>query len=70
MLKTIPSERLMLETDCPWCDVRPSHAGHKFVKTRLEERRVDFITDQNIQSVFSRLSQGFKDDVLKYSLGR
>ena len=24
----------------------------------------------NIQSVFSGLSQGFKDDVLKYSLGR
>ena len=40
-LKTIPSDRLLLETDCPWCDVRPSHAGHKFVNMKLEERQVD-----------------------------
>ena len=30
----VPGDRLLLETDCPWCDIRPSHAGHKLVKTR------------------------------------
>lgn len=29
----IPQDRLLLETDSPYCDVRPSHAGKEYVKT-------------------------------------
>ena len=33
LLKHIPLDKMMLETDCPYCDIRASHAGHKYVKT-------------------------------------
>lgn len=29
----IPTDRLLLETDSPYCDVRPSHAGKHYVTT-------------------------------------
>lgn len=31
----VPAGRLHLETDAPWCDVRASHAGASFVRTKL-----------------------------------
>lgn len=31
-VKTIPAERILLETDCPWCEIRPSHAGYKHIR--------------------------------------
>lgn len=31
---TVPLDRLMLETDAPWCDIRPSHASHRLVQGR------------------------------------
>lgn len=31
----VPADRLHLETDAPWCDIRASHAGSGFVKTKM-----------------------------------
>ncbi|KAF2665667.1 putative hydrolase [Microthyrium microscopicum] len=31
VVKEVPLERLQIETDGPWCEIRPSHASHKLL---------------------------------------
>ena len=38
VVKHVPLDRLMIETDCPYCDIRNSHAGAKYVKTVLPRK--------------------------------
>ncbi|PRP82672.1 putative deoxyribonuclease [Planoprotostelium fungivorum] len=38
VVKSLPLDRLMVETDAPWCEIRKSHAGHKYVKTEFTSR--------------------------------
>jgi len=37
VVKEVPLERLMLETDGPWCEIRPSHASARLL-SRLKEQ--------------------------------
>ncbi|KAJ3319000.1 hypothetical protein HDV06_006751 [Boothiomyces sp. JEL0866] len=30
VVKEIPIDKLLVETDAPWCDIRPTHASHKY----------------------------------------
>lgn len=34
VVKNIPLDRLMLETDCPYCEIRSTHAGSSWVKSK------------------------------------
>jgi TatD DNase family protein len=38
VVKNIPLERLQLETDGPWCEIRASHASSVFLTDFKEER--------------------------------
>lgn len=35
VVKQIPLDRIMLETDSPYCDIRNTHASRKYLEERL-----------------------------------
>jgi TatD DNase family protein len=39
MVKGIPLESIILETDCPWCDIRPTHASYSHIKTTFPSKK-------------------------------
>ncbi|XP_055695405.1 deoxyribonuclease TATDN1 isoform X3 [Lutzomyia longipalpis] len=50
VVSLLPAEKIMIETDAPWCGIRPSHASAKFVKTKFPtvKRKEKWTADQLI----------------------
>jgi TatD DNase family protein len=38
VLKQVPIDKMMLETDSPYCEIRNSHAGSSLVKTKFQSK--------------------------------
>ena len=36
VVKEIPLSNLLLETDAPWCEIRPTHASAKHINTKFD----------------------------------
>ncbi|CAE7167734.1 Tatdn1, partial [Symbiodinium pilosum] len=37
MVRSLPDDCILLETDAPWCGIKASHAGHDFVRSTWDE---------------------------------
>ena len=46
VVKEIPLDRLLLETDSPWCEPRPTHASASFIKQLID-------SDEGLKSMYN-----------------
>ena len=54
LIKAIPVERMMIETDCPYCEIRNSHASAPYVKTKLPRKNKEKYDPQSDEFVIPK----------------
>ncbi|KAI8083087.1 uncharacterized protein BX664DRAFT_339790 [Halteromyces radiatus] len=52
VVKAIPQDRLMIETDGPWCDIRPTHASYAHLKNVPKEEITLYVPDSKKKEKF------------------
>ncbi|KAJ3646436.1 hypothetical protein Zmor_024024 [Zophobas morio] len=71
----LPCDKILLETDCPWCEIRPTHAGFSFINkdnlatsvTKKEKWKPDHMVKgrnepNNIRQVLDVIASVKKED--------
>lgn len=48
VVRDIPIERLMIETDSPYCEIRSTHAGNNFVKSVWPSKKKEKYDQESI----------------------
>jgi TatD DNase family protein len=38
VVRGLPLSKILLETDCPYCEIKPTHAGFQYIQTKFEKR--------------------------------
>lgn len=38
VVKELPLSKILLETDCPYCEIKATHAGHKYIQTTFSKK--------------------------------
>ncbi|KAL3320088.1 hypothetical protein Ciccas_001225 [Cichlidogyrus casuarinus] len=41
VIRNLPLDKLMIETDAPWCEIRNTHASHKYVQTLFPVKKAE-----------------------------
>lgn len=77
VVKTIPLDRILLETDAPYCEIRNSHASSGYVKTKFQSKNKEKFQKGylikgrnepcNIIQVAEALSEVLKKDLAEIS---
>lgn len=57
VVKEIPLDRLVVETDAPWCEIRKTHAGYKHLTPYPNETYPKILTKQSSAIELSALQQ-------------
>lgn len=59
MIKSLPVDKLLLETDAPWCDVRRTHASYRFLNQDADPK-IENCWDHGLSAAYPTLDQWFK----------